>query len=616
MARIRIDDLPITETVTPEEQEQILGAGRRSFRPSIEGLENREMYAANLGSALTPGLRALADAARGDALVRTLTPANEVQVGGLGATAASGGLGSAGLAGPSPALDEALWGGGGMGVRGDAHRATQFKEGVVQAASTGFMLNADGTVTVTTPDSYKVYQPAGAGWKVIASGRQMGNEWVEETWGVNGTRTRNAWTTRQHGQVGSKDHLSQIVIANGKATVTAYHAKGVPYFWKMIGPYTSNDATVTWVYSVGTDGNPKYGDLLEYHLMTHDGYYNNWLKEKVGIGGGDYYKDGWDTWIEDSGWRGVDVGTRVSWEVRSNWGPGETVDAPPNVPIQSQWKDGKWVETIWNKEHTQSITFVYSGQDKKELLAQTYGRLETGKWVETTTHSKDFITRTETYDKFGGTLLSRETTRTAADGRTATFHGSMQSGKWVETANDYLGYSSVTVEYDHPKGHPVKRYGQLTDGRYATDTFDSSGQHVVKREIFDKPGGKLLETWTVSWRDSGPELTISRDNPTGTIAHDVFTYRWVTNKDTKLSNYQLQSYDATFKEPMKIQFDKETTETDSTEYHWRTWTDDTGQTHYRESRQGGLDHNAPGRDRWRDWTDETWPYGNVYWNKS
>jgi endo-1,4-beta-D-glucanase Y len=40
------------------------------------------MYAVNLHSALTPGLASLANAARGDALVRTLTPASQIQVEG------------------------------------------------------------------------------------------------------------------------------------------------------------------------------------------------------------------------------------------------------------------------------------------------------------------------------------------------------------------------------------------------------------------------------------------------------------------------------------------------------------------------------------------------------
>jgi phosphatidylethanolamine-binding protein (PEBP) family uncharacterized protein len=45
MARIRIDDLPVAENLTPEQEELILGAGLKSFRPSLEMLEVRDMPA-------------------------------------------------------------------------------------------------------------------------------------------------------------------------------------------------------------------------------------------------------------------------------------------------------------------------------------------------------------------------------------------------------------------------------------------------------------------------------------------------------------------------------------------------------------------------------------------
>ncbi len=45
MSRIRIEDLPLGENLTPEEEALILGAGRQSFRPSLESLENREVPA-------------------------------------------------------------------------------------------------------------------------------------------------------------------------------------------------------------------------------------------------------------------------------------------------------------------------------------------------------------------------------------------------------------------------------------------------------------------------------------------------------------------------------------------------------------------------------------------
>ncbi len=43
--RIVIEDLPDLETLSPEEQAEIIGAGRKPFRPSLERLERREMFA-------------------------------------------------------------------------------------------------------------------------------------------------------------------------------------------------------------------------------------------------------------------------------------------------------------------------------------------------------------------------------------------------------------------------------------------------------------------------------------------------------------------------------------------------------------------------------------------
>ena len=43
MARIRIDDLAVAEALTPEQEALLLGAGLKSFRPSLEALEGRDM---------------------------------------------------------------------------------------------------------------------------------------------------------------------------------------------------------------------------------------------------------------------------------------------------------------------------------------------------------------------------------------------------------------------------------------------------------------------------------------------------------------------------------------------------------------------------------------------
>src|SRR5262245_27597503 len=48
MTRIRIDDLPVAEDLSPEQEALILGAGLKSFRPSFEDLEDRQLLAVNI----------------------------------------------------------------------------------------------------------------------------------------------------------------------------------------------------------------------------------------------------------------------------------------------------------------------------------------------------------------------------------------------------------------------------------------------------------------------------------------------------------------------------------------------------------------------------------------
>lgn len=67
MARIHIDDLPAVQDLSPEELEQIFGAGRSRFRPlGVESLESREMMAANITASLTGGLLSVQDNRAGD----------------------------------------------------------------------------------------------------------------------------------------------------------------------------------------------------------------------------------------------------------------------------------------------------------------------------------------------------------------------------------------------------------------------------------------------------------------------------------------------------------------------------------------------------------------------
>jgi hypothetical protein len=446
--------------------------------------------------------------------------------------------------------------------------------GVPDQTVTGHILNPDGTVTVTTKDGAKVYKYVGNGWKLIAFNRQTQERWVEEAWGADGTYTKNVWFVKQHGQVGGSDHFIQIVIANGTMTLTRYHISS-DYWWGG-SRYTANDATLKWVYAVDANGtitSDLYGlHLLTFEVTTSDGYSNHWKKGGVRP---EYYNNGWKEWRNDP--PPIVQGTWIaSLDVR-----GETVTVPGGLTIEAGAKGGKWVETIWNKEHTQSISFVYSGPDRKELLSQTYGRLnDKGQWVETTTGARDFITRTDTYDKLGGKLVARETTRKAADGRDVTFHGQWKGDKWVETAANYLGFKSVTVEYDQLNGHAVKRYGELRDGRYAVDTFDASGQQVVRRDIFDKQGGTLKETWT----GNDSSLTITRYNPTADIAQDELHYGMVGG------NFELDRYSARFNKPVRHWFvlpnGRESTQ-DITEYHWSYHQDENHNDIYREGPSAG-----------------------------
>ena len=52
MARIRIEDQPVAEDLTAEQEELIVGAGLKSFRPTLEGLEDRQLLASHLAGSL------------------------------------------------------------------------------------------------------------------------------------------------------------------------------------------------------------------------------------------------------------------------------------------------------------------------------------------------------------------------------------------------------------------------------------------------------------------------------------------------------------------------------------------------------------------------------------
>jgi hypothetical protein len=53
MERIKIEDLPPVESLTPEELEEVFGAGLRLYKPMFEALEAHEMESVSVLLAVT-----------------------------------------------------------------------------------------------------------------------------------------------------------------------------------------------------------------------------------------------------------------------------------------------------------------------------------------------------------------------------------------------------------------------------------------------------------------------------------------------------------------------------------------------------------------------------------
>lgn len=84
MTRIQLKDLPNVETLTPEEMEEILGAGRSSFQPSFEALEAREMMDASTGfllQSMVIGSPGLVQGGHQPSQVREFTPTINTGIG-------------------------------------------------------------------------------------------------------------------------------------------------------------------------------------------------------------------------------------------------------------------------------------------------------------------------------------------------------------------------------------------------------------------------------------------------------------------------------------------------------------------------------------------------------
>jgi hypothetical protein len=340
MARIKIDDLPPDgRDLTPEELAEIEGAGRPSFRPTLESLESREVYSANLGGVAPPGLQPLGDAARDGTLVRQAPLADEIYVGGLGHTAALspaldtalGGFGGgggilnptsqsqgsgSGLTGPVKGQDVQLppgvppagewlgvtWGQWQDTANGGHTRTGTSQDGSMKWVETilqdhSFLRTANGVnvvegredpfkhtyaVTESNLDGTKmrvqVFNNAGPEQKLAY--REVyslsGTKYTKETWGSDGQYVNEYYDEDAGGLVCRTETTGTLM------TITYHHQKGVDVVsgvqWSK-----SSDAEVKWVYSVGEHG--ERGELLEYHandaVKGFDGsdYGLNWMKD-------------------------------------------------------------------------------------------------------------------------------------------------------------------------------------------------------------------------------------------------------------------------------------------------------------------------------------------------
>ena len=109
-------------------------------------------------------------------------------------------------------------------------------------------------------------------------------------------------------------------------------------------------------------------------------------------------------------------------------------------------------------------------------------------------------------------------------------------------------------------------WGVDSDDPYAVDSYNKEGTRIVKRELFARKGGKLLQTWTAS----GNFIEISRDDPEPNISHDEF-YLTPFDFQTREGD-DLLKYDATFKKPVTLEWNYDANPADptrdSTSYHW------------------------------------------------
>src|SRR5262245_36459177 len=357
MARITIDDLPAAPELPPEQEEQVQGAGPKSFKPSIESLEGREMYAADLAGALAPGLLAPVKAAAPDpAPAQQHLLVNHTQVERVGDASAPTAR-QAAHAAPDLALDAALWGASSV-TAADAPAVSALppdRPGEDVHTIDGFTVRerryeADGRLR------YEV-EVSDRGGRVVLRGRQ----------------TDSGFDVEQDGLGAAEKVVSRYDRVGGKWEGGA---------WAPDPGQTLRSRTDTLRTGGQVDG-----------VLTADG---KWVEKTTGTGG---FWEQTDTYAR----RGGDLLSR------DRRGYDGTV-------FRGLWANGSWLEITSGPEDWRREAFDRPGgklltRDRVENSGLTLrGRWDNGRWVETTTGAKDYLSRVDTYDGPGGTLQSREET--------------------------------------------------------------------------------------------------------------------------------------------------------------------------------------------------------------
>jgi hypothetical protein len=256
---------------------------------------------------------------------------------------------------------------------------------------------------------------------------------------------------------------------------------------------TAKDAQVTYVHSVDADG--KLGEMLSFQIIP-DGrgdWENSWTKD-----------GGWDTnsggWPYGQGGRGrpADIGVKfqdytIGYPVHPNLGGGrETVNALPFLKVETHSKDGSFIETFSDQGHTQAIQFVYSGPDRKQLIQQTYGHMESGKWVQTTTRSKDFISQLTERFQVGGNQFMRggePRIEQTANGFRVTTSLYTPDSPWTPPSVDRPPNSNFKQRWQGTVTLEFKKVGTI-DGvdQYELVNVTSQVTHVTTRSDFVNDG--------------------------------------------------------------------------------------------------------------------------------